>query len=338
MTRPLKFYSPSTDPSAHQIPPLDREECLALLENMLRIRQFEQRAEAAYQHGKIGGFFHSYIGQEAIQVAAVKAFGLDNWYTTTYRCHALALLLGEEPLSLMSELFGRATGNAKGRGGSMHFYSERLLGGFGIVGGHVPIAIGAGFSLRYLEVKNSLSICFLGEGAMAQGAVHESFNLASLWNLPCIFVIENNQWGMGTAVEDALSIQRLAEDLAPAYQMKGYTIDGMDVFACYEAFASLYRQVCETSRPILIEAITERFKGHSISDPGLYRSKEELKSITEKDPLILLRDRLIADQTLDTATYEAMEMKIRKEIIALMEEADKAPWPDPVTLEEDVFA
>lgn len=310
-----------------------------MLEKMLRIRQFEQRAEAAYQQGKIGGFFHSYMGQEAIQVAATAAFGFDNWYTTTYRCHALALLLGEPPLSLMAELFGRATGNAKGRGGSMHFYSERMLGGFGIVGGHLPIAVGAGFSLRYLEVKNSLSICFLGDGAMAQGAVHESLNLASLWSLPCIFVIENNLWGMGTAVENALSIKRLAEDLAPAYQMKGYTVDGMDLFACYDLFTTLYRQVCETGRPVMVEAITERFRGHSISDPALYRTKEALKTMTaERDPILLLRDRLIADKFLDMATFEKMEEKARKEMIAVIEEAEKAPWPDPVTLEEDIFA
>lgn len=333
MTLPRTFYSPSSP-----LNPLSREELLAALKQMLRIRQFEQRAEAAYQQGKIGGFFHSYMGQEAIQVAALAACGPDNWYTTTYRCHALALLLGEPPLSLMTELFGRAGGNAKGRGGSMHFFSERMLGGFGIVGGHLPIAIGAGFSLKYLEVKNSLSICFLGEGAMAQGAVHESLNLASLWNLPCIFVIENNLWGMGTAVENALSIKRLAEDLAPAYQMQGYTLDGMDFFSCYNAFATLHKQVCATNRPILIEAITERFRGHSISDPGLYRSKEVVKAITGRDPLVLLRDKLIADKMLDMATFEEMESAIRKEMIAIMEEADKAPWPDPVTLEEDVFA
>lgn len=331
---PLRtFYSPPSP-----VAPLSSEERLHALEQMLRIRQFEQRAEAAYQQGKIGGFFHSYMGQEAIQIAAVAAFGLDNWYTTTYRCHALALLLGESPVSLMAELFGRAEGNAKGRGGSMHFFSKRLLGGFGIVGGHVPIAIGAGFSLRYQEIKNSLSICFLGDGAVAQGSVHESLNLASLWNLPCIFVIENNQWGMGTAVENAVSIKRLAEDWAPAYQMQGYTVDGMDFFACYDAFKTLYKQVCETSRPILIEAVTERFRGHSISDPGLYRSKDAVKSITERDPLLLLRDRLIAEKVLDMSTYENMEAKIRKEVIAALEEAEKLPWPDPVTLEEDVFA
>lgn len=334
MTSPRTFTSPPSP-----VAPLSCEERIAALEWMLRIRQFELRAEAAYQQGKIGGFFHSYMGQEAIQVAAIKAFGLNNWYTTTYRCHALALLLGEPPYDLMAELFGRAAGNAKGRGGSMHFFSKRLLGGFGIVGGHVPIAIGAGFSLKYLEVKDSLSICFLGDGAMAQGAVHESLNLASLWDLPCIFVIENNLWGMGTAVEDALSIKRLAEDLAPAYQMKGYTVNGMDFFACHDLFASLYRQVCETRRPVMVEAITERFRGHSISDPALYRAKDVLKTImTEKDPILLLRERLIADKMLDMATYEEMEAKIRKEMIAVIEEAEKAPWPDPVTLEEDVFA
>ena len=171
---------------------LGKEKLLENLRKMLLIRNFEIRAESAYQQGFIGGFFHSYIGQEAIQTAAIEAFGIQHWYTTTYRCHALALLLGAHPNELMAELYGRATGNAKGRGGSMHFFTERLLGGFGIVGGHIPVATGAAFSIKYKEEKEKIAVCFLGDGAVAQGAFHESLNLASLWSLPCIYVIENN--------------------------------------------------------------------------------------------------------------------------------------------------
>ena len=180
---------------------IGQKELINALKQMLLIRNFEVRAESAYLQGKVGGFFHSYIGQEAIQIAAVQVLGQNNWYITSYRCHALALLLGATPNELMAELYGRATGNARGRGGSMHFYTDRLIGGFGIVTGQLPIAVGAAFSLKYKGIKDQVAICFLGDGAVAQGAFHESLNLASLWNLPCIFVIENNRWGMGTPVE-----------------------------------------------------------------------------------------------------------------------------------------
>jgi pyruvate dehydrogenase E1 component alpha subunit len=221
---------------------LGREQLREQLRKMLLIRHFEIRGEAAYQQGMVGGFFHSYIGQEAIQVAAVAAIGKESYWTTTYRCHALALLLQEEPREMMAELYGRNTGNAKGRGGSMHFFTDHLLGGFGIVGGHVPIATGAGFTLKYKGLKDRVSVCFLGDGAVAQGAFHESLNLAALWNLPVIYVIENNKWGMGTAIEKAISVPRLAEDKAPGYGMKGMTLDGMDFFACYAGFRQAFNQ------------------------------------------------------------------------------------------------
>lgn len=312
-----------------------------LLENLKRmilIRNFEVRAESAYQQGKIGGFFHSYMGQEAIQTAAVQALGLENWYTTTYRCHALALLLGATPNELMAELYGRANGNAKGRGGSMHFYTERLLGGFGIVGGHVPIATGAAFSIKYQEKSQEVSICFLGDGALAQGAVHESFNLASLWSLPCIYVIENNQWGMGTHVERALAVKRLAEDVAPGYNMKAYTFDGMNFFNCYAGFDHVHKEVLSTGRPVLIEALTQRFRGHSISDPGLYRSKDSLKTTMEQDPIMILYQALKSNNMIDEATYKAMDKEMREIAVTAMEYAENSPWPDPVELEENVFA
>ena len=197
---------------------------------MLLIRHFEMRAEAAYQQGHIGGFFHAYTGQEAVQLAAVEAIDRKkNWWITTYRCHALALLLGIAPGEVMSELYGKKSGNALGRGGSMHLYAKRLLGGFGIVGGHIPIATGAAFSLKYQD-RDGVAVCFLGDGSVAQGTFHESLNLASLWDLPCIYVIENNQWGMGTAVDRAICVQPIAEQMAKSYDMSAYTFDGMDFF------------------------------------------------------------------------------------------------------------
>lgn len=316
---------------------LGPEKLIACLRQMLLIRNFEVRAESAYQQGKIGGFFHSYIGQEAIQTAVVQVLGPNNWYSASYRCHALALLLGATPNELMAELYGRSTGNAKGRGGSMHFFTNRLLGGFGIVGGQVPIATGAAFTIKYLNQKE-VAICFLGDGAVPQGAVHESLNLASLWNLPCIYVIENNEWGMGTAVNRAVCVPHLAEDKAPGYNMKGYTFDGMDFFNCYGGFQHVYHEVLETSRPVLVEVMTQRFKGHSVSDPGLYRSKERLKEVMQHDPIIFMQAALSEAGILNEEQAKAIDKEQREIILAAMEYADASPWPNPQTLEEDVFA
>lgn len=311
------------------------KKCLA---RMLLIRHFETRAEAAYQQGKIGGFFHSYIGQEAIQTAVVQALGPNNWYVTSYRCHALALLLDESPKSLMAELFGRATGNAKGRGGSMHFFSDRLLGGFGIVGGQIPIATGAAFTIKYKGTKGEVAVCFLGDGAVPQGAFHESLNLAALWNLPCIYVIENNEWGMGTAVERAVSVPRLAEDKAPGYGIKGYTLDGMDFFHCYEGFDFLFHEVLKTERPVLVEVRTQRFKGHSVSDPGSYRTKDALKLLMERDPILSMQKALLEANIMTEEEIKALDGQIKEKVMEAIEYADNSPWPDPSTLEEDVFA
>lgn len=308
------------------------------LRQMLLIRNFEIRAESAYQHGKIGGFFHAYIGQEAIQVAAVNVLGLNNWYITSYRCHALALLTGASLEELMAELYGRATGNAKGRGGSMHFFTERLLGGFGIVGGQIPIATGAAFAIKYRKQKEEVAICFLGDGAVAQGTFHESLNLASLWDLPCIYVIENNLWGMGTSVQRAISVSRLAEDKASSFNMKGYTFDGMDFFNCYGGFHHVHQEVLETSRPVLVEVITERFRGHSISDPGLYRTKDILKQSMQRDPILMLQQVLIEEGIMTLEKVKSFDKEMREKVVAAMDYADQSPWPDPITLEEDVFA
>lgn len=317
---------------------LGKDHLIEALRNMLLIRNFETRAESAYLQGKIGGFFHSYIGQEAIQTSALQAFGIENWWVSSYRCHALALLLGATPDEIMAELYGRANGNAMGRGGSMHLYTNRLLGGFGIVAGQVPTATGAAFALKYQGIKDQASICFLGDGAVAQGAFHESLNMASLWDLPCIYIIENNRWGMGTSVEKAICAQRLAEDIAPSYNMKAYTLDGMDYFNCYAGFKHIYQEVLDTGRPVLVEALTERFKGHSVSDPGLYREKEELKKTMEQDPLIRLSQALIKAKIIDEETYKAYDKEYREKVVASMKYAEESPWPDPITLEEDVFA
>lgn len=329
-----------TDPSPKEIiNRIGKEKALQALHSMLLIRHFEVRGEAAYQHGLVGGFYHAYSGQEAIQTATVDVFGPKNWYIDFYRCHALALLLGATPRELMAELYGRSTGNAKGRGGSMHLYTERLLGGFAIVGGHLPIAAGAAFSLKYLNKKDEVAICFLGDGAAAQGSFHESLNLASLWNLPVIYIIENNQWGMGTHVKRALSFaDHIAEKQAPSYNIKGYTLDGMDYFNCYSGFERIHKEVLETSRPVLVECVCERFKGHSISDPGLYRTKEQMQSIMKKDPILLLRHILEKEGIINEEAFKTMDKAAKQTIVEAMDYADKSPWPSPTTLGEDVYA
>ena len=320
------------------LPHVDQGVLRDALRQMYLIRNFEQRGEAAYQQGKVGGFYHSYAGQEAIQTACLAACGREHWYATTYRCHALALLLGATPNEMMAELYGRSTGVAKGLGGSMHMYADRMLGGLAIVGGHIPISIGAAFTIKYLKQKGLASFCFLGEGASVQGAFHESLNLAALWNLPCIVVIENNQWGMGTAATRAVCIKPIAEHFAKAYGIKSYTLDGLDFFNCYAGFKEALRECVTTSRPILIEAVTERFRGHSISDPALYRTKEATKQLIEKDPLIRFKQVLIEKRIVTEAECEEMDKEQREIVIAAMKFADESPWPDPITLEEGVFA
>jgi len=341
-----QYYTPLKQ-VAHKFFPYDpkkvmkqmgKQRLIEALRQMMKIRNFENRAESAYLQGKVGGFFHSYIGQEAIQTSIVDIFGLKHWYITSYRCHALALLCGATPKELMAELYGRATGNAKGRGGSMHFYTDRLLGGFGIVGGQVPIATGAAFTSKYLGKKDEFAICFMGDGAIVQGAFHEAVNLAALWNLPCLFVIENNQWGMGTAFNRAVSIDRLAEDKAPGYGMKGYTLDGMDYLNCCAGFEHIFKEMQADGKPVLVEAVTDRFRGHSISDPGLYRSKEQLKERMLRDPILVLQNILIEAKMMTEDEVKEMDKQLREEMVEAMKYAEESPWPDPITLEEDVLA
>ncbi len=314
-----------------------KERLLQALDQMLLIRHFEVRAESAYLQGKIGGFFHSYMGQEAVQTAAVSSMGAEQWWVTTYRCHALAILLGATPDELMSELYGKANGNALGRGGSMHFFTPTLLGGHGIVGGQIPIGTGAGFTIKYKK-EQRVSVCFMGDGAVAQGAFHESLNLASLWDLPVIYVIENNQWGMGTAVSRAICVEPIAEKKAPGYGMKSYTLDGMDFFNCWAAFYAICEEMKRDARPVLVEVLTERFRGHSISDPANYRSKDALQVCMQKDPIITMKNQLITSGLLTEELFEKMDLEKKEIVLASMKHAEESPLPDPIHLEEDVFA
>lgn len=334
--KPLEFFKVDHQTVADS---LGKETLLHNFEEMLLIRNVEVRAESAYQQGKIGGFFHSYMGQEAIQTSCLQAVGRKHWFITTYRCHALALLLGVTPRDIMAELFGKATGNAKGRGGSMHLYHDRMLGGFGIVGGQIPIAAGAAMSSRYLGKKDEIALCFLGDGAMPQGTFHETLNMASLWSLPCLFIVENNQWSMGTSIERGVAnYQHFTYYLAKAYGISHYRLDGMDFFNCYGGFLVAYQECLSSGRPILIECVAERFRGHSISDPALYRTKEHLKERMQRDPLLLMKNELISRGMLTEEQYKEMDKRAREVAVDAVQYADESPWPDPSTLEQEVFA
>jgi pyruvate dehydrogenase E1 component alpha subunit len=226
----------------------------------------------------------------------------------------------------------------------MHFFTAQLLGGYGIVGGQIPISTGAAFTIKYkqkntLQQKDSkqVSVCFFGEGAVAQGAFHESLNLASLWDLPCIYVIENNHWGMGTHVTRAICLEPIAETKAPSFNMESYTLDGMDFFNCYAGFRTAFEKVKKTSRPILIEVITERFKGHSISDPALYRSKDELKNNMQKDPISFVLQVMQKEKMITQSEYQELDKEQKKVALDALKYADESPWPDPSTLEQDVL-
>lgn len=316
---------------------IGNEKLVSLLKQMVMIRNLEVRAESAYLQGNIGGFFHAYMGQEAIQTACVEVFGQNNWWSASYRCHALAYLTGVSVQDIMNELFGKSNGNAMGRGGSMHLYSERMLGGFGIVGGQIPIAIGAALSIKYLKKKDETSLCFLGDGAVAQGTFHESINLAVLWDLPCVIVVENNKWGMGTAVNRAVAVEPIAEKFAKCFGIEGYTLDGMDLLACYEGFKQIKESSIKNRKPILVEVITERFRGHSISDPAQYRTKECLKAAMESDPILKLKNDLIEKGVLTEEQYKEIDKKAKDEVVASLKIAEESPWPDPIVLEEGVY-
>lgn len=318
---------------------LGKERLLSVLRRILLIRKFEERARFAYlSKGLIGGFFHDYIGQEAIQTAAVEAIGMNSYFATTYRCHALALLLGATPLEIMQELLGRKEGNARGRGGSMHLYTDRLLGGSGIVGGQIPLGTGAAFSLKYQGKKEHVSVTFMGDGAVAQGSFHESLNIASLWKLPAIYVIENNQWGMGTAVSRAIAAKPMAENLSVGYNISSYTLDGMDFFNCYAGFQAAKEEVIKTSKPVLIEVVGERFSGHSVSDPGKYRTAENLLECKKRDPYLTFPKKLLELGFLTEKELEKIDRDLHIQMEEILEKAENSPWPDPLTLGEDVFA
>jgi pyruvate dehydrogenase E1 component alpha subunit len=310
-----------------------------LLRQMVLIRRFEERAGEAYAQGRIGGFCHLYIGQEAVAVGAIAALEDEDYIFASYREHGHALVRGASARGVMAELFGKATGCAGGKGGSMHLFdvSKGFLGGHAIVGGHLPLAAGAAFATKY-RGTNQVTICFFGEAAVNIGAFHETLNMAALWKLPVIFLCENNRYGMGTALERAAAVWDIAHR-ACSYDMASETADGMDVLAMYETTARAVARARHEGLPTLIEARTYRYMGHSMADPihGHYRTKEELEEQKERDPIESFKARLMEDGLLDGETLGRIEADVIQEVEDSLKFSDESPDPDLEELYSDVY-
>ncbi len=316
------------------------EELLDLLKQMLLFRRFEEKAEEGYAIGKIGGFCHLHIGQEGAAAGCIGPLREDDYVISAYREHTQALARGIEPKAVMAELYGRDAGSSRGRGGSMHIFGleEKFMGGHGIVGGQIPLATGMGWAARY-RGEDWITLCFLGDAAVNQGAFHESLNMAAIWNLPVIYVVENNGYGMGTAFSRISATE--IEDRSGAYAIPASVVDGQDVLATYRHFEQLAKEVREGGGPRFVEVRTYRFRGHSMSDPvsGTYRSREEVEERTEEaDPINILRDRLMEAEILDQEALEAMDKEVREVVKEAADFADQAPAPEAGDLYNYVYA
>ena len=310
------------------------------LRQMLLIRRFEEKAGEAYSLGKIGGFCHLYIGQEAVAVGSIAALRMDDYITCSYRDHGHALARGMSARGVMAELFGKATGCTSGKGGSMHLFdaSKGFLGGHGIVGAHIPITTGMAFAIKY-RGGDQVAVCYFGEAAVNNGAFHEALNMAALWKLPAIFICENNRYGMGTALERASAIYDISER-ACSYDMANEVVDGQDVLAMRAAMDRAVARGRKESLPTLLEVRTYRFMGHSMSDPihGHYRTKEEVEEQRKRDPIGTWADRLKAAGLMDDAALKALDAEVTAEVEDSLRFADESPDPAPEALWTDVYA
>jgi pyruvate dehydrogenase E1 component alpha subunit len=317
----------------------DRDLNLSLLRSMLLQRRFEERTAEAYALGKIGGFCHLYIGQEAVSTGTLSVLRPDDYIITTYRDHGQALARGIAPRSIMAELFGRATGCSGGKGGSMHIFDRNtnFLGGHGIVGAHVPIGTGVAFAIKY-RGGDQVCICFMGESVVNTGAFHEALNMAGLWKLPIVYIIENNRYGMGTALERASAIHDVYERGA-AYNMERGSCDGQDVFAVRIAVQEAVNRARSDSAPTLLEVRTYRFMGHSMSDAvsGTYRPKSELEEWQKRDPIVLLRVHMQENGELNDDQLHELDEEMKKTVQDAWDFADQSPEPPLEALYEDIL-
>jgi pyruvate dehydrogenase E1 component alpha subunit len=314
--------------------PVQAREWLA---TMTLIRRFEERAGEMYARAKVGGFLHLSIGEEATIVGSARALRESDYLISTYRSHGHALARGTPPEAVMAELFGRVDGCSRGRGGSMHMFdlARRFMGGYGIVGGNLPIAAGIALACDY-QGSDDVTLCMFGDGASNQGTFGETLNLAALWRLPVVFMVTNNQFGMGTALRRhsaVTDLQRKGESLG----VPGMRCDGMDVLDTHAVVSEAVRRVRADSRPLLVEAVTYRFRGHSMADPEQYRSKEEVAQWRARDPIPGFGDLLVRDGVIDEAQRAEIDARAIERVDAAVEFAESSPFPAPESLYDDVY-
>lgn len=316
---------------------MDKETLLRWYRQMVLIRSFEQKCSELYQQGKIGGFLHLYIGQEAVAVGSINARQDNDHLITAYRDHAHAIMAGTEIKYLMAEMLGKATGISKGKGGSMHLadVSKNYWGGYGIVGGHVPLGVGIALAEQY-KGTDSAVLCYMGDGSTNIGYFHEALNLAGVWDLPVLFIVENNQYGMGTAVERASAVKTMVEKAA-AYGMKGKKVDGMNVFEVYDATQKALQAIRKGKAPQFLEMITYRFEGHSMGDPLRYRTKEEVHKWQENDPIGILEKRLTDEFGATQDELDALDEAVKQELADAVQFAEESPFPEPEALFENIY-
>lgn len=318
---------------------MDQDTLLKLYEDMLLIRRFEEKAGQMYGMGLIGGFCHLYIGQEAVVVGLQSCIDENDAVVTSYRDHGHMLATGMESKGVMAELTGRRGGYSKGKGGSMHMFSRatKFFGGHGIVGAQVPIGSGIAFAMKYNE-EPGICLTYLGDGAVNQGQVYESFNMASLWKLPVVYVIENNKYGMGTSIERSSAKSTELYNRGQAYGIPGVQVDGMDVLAVREAGREVIEHVKAGKGPYVMEMLTYRYRGHSMSDPAKYRSREEVQKMrSEHDPIDRLRETLLKHKKADEDELKQIDKRVKEIVGEAAEFAQNSPEPDPSELYTDVY-
>jgi len=320
--------------AAEPKPKMDPELLKSMYKDMLFNRRFEERVNQAYQKGKFAGFCHLHIGQEAVCVGVQRCLKPTDYMISGYRSHTQAIAKGIRPEAVMAELFGKVDGAVHGKGGSMHMFSKehRFFGGHGIVGGQTPIAAGVGFTIRYNKTDDII-VCYLGDGACNQGQFFEAMNLAATWALPVLYIIENNQYGMGTDYHRVTSIDHLWKR-ALAFDMDHSECDGMDVIQVYEHVGSIVQKMRKTPKPHLLEVMTYRYRGHSVSDPATYRTKEEVQRYQQRDPVLLLGEYLKKQKLATEETLKTWDSETKARLSEIEAFADRSPAPAP----DDVWA
>lgn len=316
---------------------MDKNTLLDWYQQMVLIRRFEQKSAEIYQQGKIGGFLHLYIGQEAVAVGSIAARQEGDHVITAYRDHGHALAVGCESRRVMAEMMGKSTGVSKGKGGSMHLadVSRGFWGGYAVVGGHLTLAAGIALAEQYRGTNNAV-LCFFGDGATNIGYFHEALNLSGVWDLPILWILENNQYGMGTAISKASAVENLV-DKAAAYCMKGEQVDGMNVLEVFKATKEALMRIREGLGPQFIEMLTYRYEGHSIGDPLRYRTKDEVEKWREDDPIGVFERYLLSEEIATNEQLEAVDALVDQEIEEAVRFAEESPLPEPDELFADIY-